>query len=398
MDINFHYFAVKTLARKAGFPEAEAQRIAEYSEYIDEFNLIKSVTAANIPEDIKTSTQYDMYEGGNTFNPVTTGFTSIIDYTILLKKSAQMFYIAPFHFISPSRDDRGNKEVVTRPATINDGSLISQGLVNARDIFIADQGAHPELCPKDLMRLGMLLHTFADSYAHQMFSGYDSWVNDVKKKQIIDNITGEDITEEGGVGNTETPSFYDGKSTAAVEGGTAETHSLHDGGLEVPFFSIGHGDIAHTPDLTNIRFTMLRHHVKGDKRKEEYTRSNTDEFLIVSREILDYLRSCLGKTAISDIEWTPFAANVRRGFLVKMPHFNVNRGLAAHWASVFTGDPTQDPDMVDIHYHFDASDIENRFGGKKGMYTDEFYSYNRLADEWLVNLYGDKPRQTAVSQ
>jgi hypothetical protein len=396
MDINFHYFTVKTLARKAGFSEPEAQRIAEYSEFIDDFNWIMSVTAANIPDDIKTSGRYDMYESNNKFSPVTTGFTSIIDYACLLEGYAQKFYISPFHFIPPSHEELGNKEVVTCPATItiNDGSLISQGLANARDIFISNQAGHPELRPKDLMRIGMLLHTFADTYAHQMFSGYDSWVNDVKKRQVIDNITGEDITEEINVGNTDIPSFYDNKPSEAVDDGML---SPHEGELGIPFFSIGHGDINHLPDLTNIRFTMLRHHVQGDKREEVYTRSNTDEFLIASREILNYLCSCLGKSALPDTDWNAFAANVRQGFLVKMPTFYVNTKLAAHWTNIFTGAPDQDPDMIDIHYHFDASEIKDRFGGKKGMYTDEFYSYNRLADEWLAKLYGDKPRQTAVS-
>ena len=38
MDISFHYFAVKTVAFAAGFSEAEAQRIAEFSQFIDDFN------------------------------------------------------------------------------------------------------------------------------------------------------------------------------------------------------------------------------------------------------------------------------------------------------------------------------------------------------------------------
>ena len=38
MDISFHYFAVKTVAFAAGFSEAEAQRIAEFSQFINDFN------------------------------------------------------------------------------------------------------------------------------------------------------------------------------------------------------------------------------------------------------------------------------------------------------------------------------------------------------------------------
>lgn len=38
MDITFHYFAVKTLALEAGFPGAEAQRLAAFSQFVDDFD------------------------------------------------------------------------------------------------------------------------------------------------------------------------------------------------------------------------------------------------------------------------------------------------------------------------------------------------------------------------
>ncbi|MDR2419388.1 MAG: hypothetical protein LBD79_10110 [Treponema sp.] len=394
MDINFHYFTVKTLARKAGFTEEKAQRIAEYSEFIDDFNWIKSVTATNIPDNIVTSTRYDMYDGVNTFRPVTTGFTSIIDYAILLTKNAQRFYISPFHFIPKSLGDLGNKEIRTSQARIGDNSLISNALVEARDIFIKQTDSAQ--CSTNLMRIGMLLHPFADTCAHQMFSGYNSWVNDVKKRQVVDNITGDDITEQMGVGNTDTPSFYDdAKPSGSADGGDVDTPPHLEQGI--PFFSIGHMDMGHVPDLTNITFAMGCHRNKGDKYEGAYSRSNTYEFLTFSRDILDYLRSCLGKLPLPDNEWSAFSAKVRLGFLIKMPSSDVNTKLATHWAKVFSSAP-EDPDMLDIQYHFDSKEIEQRFKGTaKNEYTDEFYTYNLLADEWLATLYGDKPRQTTAN-
>jgi len=38
VDISFHYFAVKTLALEAGFNNDEAQRIATFSQYVDDYN------------------------------------------------------------------------------------------------------------------------------------------------------------------------------------------------------------------------------------------------------------------------------------------------------------------------------------------------------------------------
>lgn len=40
-----------------------------------------------------------------------------------------------------------------------------------------------------LMKMGMLFHTFADTYAHQLFTGYNNKVNSVKLIRATDNIS-----------------------------------------------------------------------------------------------------------------------------------------------------------------------------------------------------------------
>lgn len=45
-----------------------------------------------------------------------------------------------------------------------------------------------------LMKLGVLLHIFADTVAHQIFSGYNANVNLVELVNVTNNITGEDET------------------------------------------------------------------------------------------------------------------------------------------------------------------------------------------------------------
>lgn len=46
------------------------------------------------------------------------------------------------------------------------------------------------------MITGMLLHTFADTYAHQLFTGYAEEVNSVELISATDDITGEDVTQK----------------------------------------------------------------------------------------------------------------------------------------------------------------------------------------------------------
>lgn len=61
MDITFHYFAVKTLALEAGFPGAEAQRLAAFSQFVDDFDRRGSLYCGNVPRYIRLSRDHDLY-------------------------------------------------------------------------------------------------------------------------------------------------------------------------------------------------------------------------------------------------------------------------------------------------------------------------------------------------
>lgn len=87
MDINYHYFAVKTLADLAGFPDADSQRIASYSQFVDDYDIYATITLDYVPD----FAQYLAKKKGKNwkFNPVTTGFNSLIDMSRLMKLSNQ---------------------------------------------------------------------------------------------------------------------------------------------------------------------------------------------------------------------------------------------------------------------------------------------------------------------
>lgn len=73
MDISFHYFAVKTVAFAAGFSEAEAQRIAEFSQFIDDFNWYTLRAAKDIQSCITSNPALDIVYNKtlHLINPVT---------------------------------------------------------------------------------------------------------------------------------------------------------------------------------------------------------------------------------------------------------------------------------------------------------------------------------------
>lgn len=381
MDITFHYFAIKTLARKAGFDEAEAQRIATYSEYIDEFDWITYLDCKNIPDYIKNSEDHDLYLPSvktlnKNFNPAMTGFIGIIDMAFLALERTQKFTVSPFHFIPPSIAEIA-KDVRTVPAVVGDGSLISNVVIDARNALLA--GGEPRQI--SLMRLGMTLHTFADTYAHQLFSGYDSWVNDVKIVSVTDNITNADLTRQVSAmieQDAERAERYRAASNASI----------------LP--CIGHMWAGHTPDLTNVSFEMS---YKGSDRRgydRTHVRSNTDTFLTASRHILNFLLSCRGQDALPERDWAPFAERLAAAFLFQFPEKNTETVLAAHWHEVFPEyEYAYSKDAVERGFYLvnapERETVESPLGTN---YTEEFYRYNFLADDLLIRMYGPNCRRS----
>jgi hypothetical protein len=385
MDMNFHYFTVKTLAREAGFDEAEAQRIATYSEFIDDFTWITYIDCKNIPDDIKNDVNLDLYIPSIltlnlNFNPVMTGFMSIIDMAFLLLERTQRFTVSPFHFIPNAMGAVDIKAVRVRPTIVDNTTIIGRLLGEAKESFVNQT----EPRQKSLMRIGMLLHTFADTYAHQMFSGYDSWVNDVSVTEVVNNITQENITAS---------------VQREIADEKARVASAADANALLP--CIGHMWAGHTPDLTNVSFTMRYKQNKTDTVYQTYYRSNTDEFLTPCLHILNYLRACLNKPNISIADWAALSAKLRRGFLVEMPDSDVETRLAAHWRGIF----------ADYSYFYSAKAVEDSFYGVDANdatpqddaavnspfgknYTTDFYRYNTIAETLLIQMYGPHPRKS----
>ncbi len=88
MNINFHYHAIKSIAREAGLPEDDAELIAGYSQMIDDFNDYAPFFVNNVPDYAKhlcTHFWGDYY----IFRPVTTGFSSWFDMATLAVEKNQ---------------------------------------------------------------------------------------------------------------------------------------------------------------------------------------------------------------------------------------------------------------------------------------------------------------------
>ncbi len=381
MDITFHYFAVKTLARLAGFPEREAQTIAEISQYVDDYAAYAYQRHSNVPDDLKTA-PYDVYmpgqDGGkNTgynFNPSTTGFASIFDYSVLTIANNQKNYVLPFHFLptdAASVASGGN----TQEAHWHSGGEPQNTLIT-QEMELAAQGyalaGSPDL---SLIQIGMLLHIYADTCAHAGFSGYAKESNEVELVHAYENITGE---------NKDIRSRFNEKIMQAQTGWAAKT------------IAIGHGFAGEAPDCTFVTW-QIRRKKTGQLEPEV---NNTTRFVEKSREILDYLRSVRGLPPIDDNTWIPIQANIKKAFLYdpasRAKGQTLIDALEKHWTNCFK----DDVNVPGITYHYDAAQI---FGSQvlttgltavnlpEPMRT-RFYGFVRFAQDHLINLYGPRPR------
>jgi hypothetical protein len=366
MDINYHYFAVKAIACKSGFAKDEAQMIATYSQFVDDFDLYIYIWLDEVPEYARYLAKKVIR--GYFFNPVTTGFDGL-KQVLLVKEKNQNWILTPYHFIP----ERRIKQLLNRcdwcvtPARMDTPSLITEMLKKAKETLITDKQSDRKV---HLMRIGMLLHTFADTYAHQNFSGYWGWENHSYIEKVIDNIDNKDIT------SSYNPGRY----------------------KELP--SIGHTNVSHAPDDSNVTFDIREKLYEEDKKYSlYYSRSNTVEYLTASREIMNFLRSCLKLPPIEEREWNEFSKLLSKGFLTAQK--DVTR-LKEHWESIFPTmsfhykkdevlqsmltlhDENSDGDFLEALYDQDAS--STLFSAK----SDLFFQYNVLADEIRTTVHDEK--------
>jgi hypothetical protein len=300
MDINFHYYAVKAVAIRAGFSEPEAQIIASYSQFVDDFDESGYVILDNVPIWAR-HLSIQKPDGSYWFRQVTTGFNSWFDMAALALESNQKWIVTPFHFFpkAPLNTLPNRADLRVVPARMDADSLLRDMLVAARAGFLAGGAGERSVY---LLRIGVLLHIFADTYAHQRFSGFRGWENHSYLTNVTDNISNTDVT------SSYSPNMY----------------------WAMP--SIGHTNVGHAPDDSNIRFTMKQKSDNSYNYSLTYARSNTAEYCKAAGEILNYLLSCLGQPAIGDAEWEHFQVSLADGFLTTAKDVPT---LNAHWHTLF---------------------------------------------------------------
>lgn len=322
MDINFHYFAIKSLAFRAGFSEEEAQTLAEFSQLTDDYNRYDPVHMTDVPEFARHLAK----KSGDhwLFYCATTGF-GYFDLLFFLRKKRQKRILIPFHFIPPQPLNApfGENDAAwrTKPETLQKDTLLRGLLQKAQARYQTAPRARASL-----IHLGLVLHTFADTYAHQQFSGYEGWWNDGYARNWCWN--------KGTVGCS------CGEVREEMEPLTTEGDTC-----VIP--AIAHARFFTLPDKSARRFTAMQK-ASPDSALTKYERDNTEIFLHASRVIFDYLRACRGLAPVADSEWRPVCEAMRKGLLTRETK-KISR-LATHWKKYFP----------EIGYHYSVGEVYRR--------------------------------------
>lgn len=162
VNVEFHYYAVWYLAEQAGFSREDARTIAYSSQYTDNALLpyLIAVDPAQNPH------------GGAEYQTLATHHFGFWD------KSQEWQVWIPFHFFpagpeadGPSRTDGGRN-----PLNVVAGSQRVKRLLIAA------------LETRNLYRVGIALHTYADSWAHQNFTGRNETWNSVDRRSPLPSI------------------------------------------------------------------------------------------------------------------------------------------------------------------------------------------------------------------
>ena len=158
MDLNYHYCVTYSAARKAGFDLDDALIIAWSAWYVDK---CKNVTVQST-ERIFLDNLKDVYEEE------------------AIHRAVQAVIWASFHFLPGDYEAIRNYQTAGHETDqkyhliCGPESFLVNTLVQAARDRYQTSGDGPDEKKKALMRIGIAMHTLADSYAHQSFAGISS--------------------------------------------------------------------------------------------------------------------------------------------------------------------------------------------------------------------------------
>jgi hypothetical protein len=233
MQIDFHHTVTYVCSRLAGFEHNEAEKIAYAAQYVDDATNSGVIKFTNNAMYNRISSAHSTFDFKNHFNQYENHLVWV-----------------PFHFLPGN----GGKMAGENP----EGSFIEK-LVCYPDSPIANDVL--AACIKDsdksysLQRLGITMHVFADTFAHQSFAGI---LHDINKI--------EDLTL-----HNEDQNFFDKMKADAANK-----------------FPMGHGPALTCPDKPYLEWEYV-----NEYHSEPIVRNNTEIFMNAVHNLVGHLGNYL---------------------------------------------------------------------------------------------------------
>lgn len=357
MDINFHYFVVKTLAYVAGFSEEDAQTIAYYSQQVDDFTKCLPMLVRQEPPAYFIENHYAAKIEDSLWKvqPHPTG----IDVLQSLEKNYRHTTLVPFHFIpaKPLSELEAESDFTRAFYRCVRADNESAALIK-RIVEEAVEAVQKHICEKSLMQLGMALHTYADTYAHCGYSGLEGWENYAVIKGVYNQMTGKE----------------------EVSSGERFAYSL------LPH--IGHGNSGHVPDICTYRIDVAMRQDETDNALTRHiVRDNLQEFISCAKEILKLLCRAAQTRAYEESTWDGFQKKLAETMQVLTDDEDKVAKLIAHWSSAFPEIAyAYDKDQLFFNNDQEETAVQTleefeEAVGNAIVYhvTEAFYMYNELA-------------------
>ncbi len=152
MNVVFHYYVVRFLCERAGMEALEAERVARASQYVDE-----------------SIHDLEIVSRGTTHRGIVTQ-----DYVFWDERIASDVYL-PFHFLPGDP----NAAALLRRDGAKNAFVVTPNSETVKELLVA------ALRTDDPFRIGIALHSFADSWAHQNFSGRMDAANALDASSIL---------------------------------------------------------------------------------------------------------------------------------------------------------------------------------------------------------------------
>jgi hypothetical protein len=272
MQIDFHHAVTYVIARLAGFSPRDAGVVAHASQYVDDATEDGTILFSNGARYSRISSAHKMLDYRN--------FTSLAASRVWL----------PFHFLPGNMGLPAGEEpegpFINRLITIPNSS-IARDMVRAA---VADRGA-----PHGLHRLGITMHVYADTWAHQGFAGLQHAVNGATE------LTGED-------GQPDQP---------LVE--RVKNYFVNNA------LPLGHGTVLSHPD----RPYLVWQYTNG--LGERITRNNPDDYLDASEHMCRAMQCYLAGDPDADAPGLPEADRVTIQRLLRDVREGTGEGRHAAW-------------------------------------------------------------------